>query len=270
MLPSNMAVLPDAAATVSIYQRLGTPRRKPSRYVPLLTEKENEMRKIKEMNGLLVFVLFLLLSGCASTLIQMDKEERSRLNNQSDIQAVHYPSSFSVRTPGKAIAGGGGALGAIFSLGLYESAGDKMAKEYALEDPALRVQSRFLSSLEKDLGIKNIRIVQESPSKDSIDDLKRTAGKGMVLDFKTTQWMLFYYPTDWSHYRIAYSARGRLVRLEEPKIIWQGTCEFIGQDPKTSPTMDELVANNGALLKQKINEAADACAEQFWSHFLGR
>ena len=29
MLPSNIAVLPDAAATVSFYQRLGTPRRKP-------------------------------------------------------------------------------------------------------------------------------------------------------------------------------------------------------------------------------------------------
>jgi len=27
-----MAVLPDAAATVSLYQRLGTPRRKPPRY----------------------------------------------------------------------------------------------------------------------------------------------------------------------------------------------------------------------------------------------
>lgn len=145
-----------------------------------------------------------------------------------------------------------------------------MANEYALEDPALRLQSRFLSSLEKELGIKDIRIFQKSPSGESIDELKGMIGKGMVLDFKTTQWMLFYYPTDWSHYRIAYAARGRLVRLEEPKIIWQGTCEFIGQDPKTSPTMAELVANNGALLKQRINEAADACAEQLWSHFLGR
>lgn len=166
--------------------------------------------------------------------------------------------------------GGGGALGAVLSMGLYESAGDKMANEYALKDPALRLQSRFLTSLEKDTGSKESRIVQEPPGGESIEELKRTFGKGMVLDFKTTQWLLFYYPTDWSHYRIAYSARGRLVRLEEPKIIWQGTCEVIGQDPKTSPTMDELVANNGALLKQKINEAADACAEQLWDHFSGR
>jgi hypothetical protein len=234
-------------------------------------KKEDAMRKIKETNGLLLVALFLFLSGCAPALIQPDKEELSRLSNQADFHVVHYPpSSFSVRTPGKAMIGGGGALGAMLSLGLYESAGDKMASEYTLKDPALRLQSQFLPSLEKDSGIKNIRIAQEPPSGESIEELRRTFGKGMVLDFKTTQWLLFYYPTDWSHYRIAYSARGRLVRLEEPKIIWQGTCEVIGQDPKTSPTMDELVANNGALLKQKINEAADACAEQLWNHFQGR
>lgn len=75
------------------------------------------MRKMRKMNGLLVCVLFWLMSGCAPALIQMDKEELSRLNKQSDIQVVHYPPSpFSVRTPGKAVAGGGGALGATFSF----------------------------------------------------------------------------------------------------------------------------------------------------------
>lgn len=229
------------------------------------------MRKRKTTKGLLLVALFLFLAGCAPALIRPDKEELRRLGEQAGLQVVRFPpSSFSVRTPGKAmVGGGGGALGAVLSLGLYESAGDKMAKEYALEDPAVRLQSRFLTSLEKATGSKESTIVQKPPSGESLEELKRTFGTGMVLDFKTTQWLLFYYPTDWSHYRIAYSARGRLVRLDEPKIIWQGTCEIIGQDPKTSPTLEELVANNGALLKQKINEAADACAEQLWDHFQG-
>ncbi len=227
--------------------------------------------KTREMNGLLVLTLFLLMHGCGPSLIQMDKNELSRLENLSNIHAVHYPSSsFNVRTPGKTLAGGGGALGSIISLGLFESAGEKMTKDYALEDPILNVQNHFLSSLETDLGLTNIRIVQESPSEDSIDELKRTVGNGMVIDFKTTQWMLYYYPTDWSHYRIAYSARGRLVRLEDSQIIWQGTCESVGQDPKTSPTMNELIANNGALLKEVISEAANACAEQLSTHFLAK
>lgn len=84
------------------------------RYVSQLAEKDDEMTRIKEMKGSLVFLLFLLMSGCAPTLTKIVKEELSRLNNQSDIQAVVYPpSSFTVRTPGRAIAGGGGALGAI-------------------------------------------------------------------------------------------------------------------------------------------------------------
>lgn len=219
----------------------------------------------------LVLIIFLLMYGCAPTLIQMHPEELSHLKNQSDIQAVHYsPSPFSIRTPGKVMAGGGGILGSMFSLSLFESAGGKMAKEYTLEDPALRVQNRFLSSLKQDLGITNIRIVQESPSNDSIDELKRTVGKGMVFDFKTTAWTLLYYPFDWTHYRISYEARARLIRLENSRIAWQGNCEFIGEDPKTSPTMDELKANNGAVLKTMLSEAADTCAEELLSQFFGK
>ena len=228
------------------------------------------MKSLVMKNGMLVFLLSLSMVGCTSAPVRMDKEELGHLRGRSDIKAVHYPPfQFSVRTPGKAIAGGGGALGAMLSLGMFESAGDKMTKEYALADPAPMVQERFVSALGQDPGITTIQSVQETPGNDDLGELKRVTGQGLVFDFKTTQWMLFYYPTDWSHYRIAYSARGRLVRLEDSKVIWLGTCEAIGQDPTSSPTMDELTANNGALLKTKINEAAETCAQQLLTSFRG-
>ncbi len=214
----------------------------------------------------LACVISLIFCGCAPKLIKLDADERARLK-QVNIQAVHYPPpSFNVRTPGKALAGGGGLLGGFISLGLFKSAGEKMTHDYSLEDPVVVVKDRFLSSLDSDFGIKTSS-AHEPLSKDSLDELKTTLGKGMVFDFKTIQWMLFYFPTDWSHFRIAYSARSRLIRLEDSKILWQGVCEFIGQDPKTSPTWEQLTENNGALLKIKLSEAADACSKELLAQF---
>jgi hypothetical protein len=214
----------------------------------------------------LAWVFLLIFCGCGPKLIRMDTGERARLK-QVNIQAVRYPPpSFNVRTPGKALAGGGGLLGGFISLGLFKSAGEKMTHDYSLEDPVVAVKDRFLSSLDADLGIK-ASSVNEPLGKDSLDELKTTFEKGMVFDFKTIQWMLFYFPTDWSHYRIAYSARSRLIRLEDSKILWQGVCEFIGKDPKTSPTWEELTENNGALLKIKLKEAADACSKELLAQF---
>jgi len=213
-------------------------------------------------------VVLLGLYGCAPTVSRMDREELARFKQVANVRAVHYrPPSFNVRTPGKALTGGGG-LGAIFSLHLFKSAGEKMTHDYSLEDPVVTVQDRFLSSVEADFGFQSIP-ARAPLSNDSFDELKKTFDEGMVFDFKTTDWMLFYFPTDWSHYRISYSARSRLIRLEDSEVVWQGVCKFVGKDPKTSPTWAELTAQNGATLKIKLNEAAEACAKELSAQFRG-
>jgi len=146
------------------------------------------MSKLNETRGLWILVAALLAYGCAPTSIRLDRDELSRLTNQSEIHAIHYPpSSFTVRTAGRAVAGGGGALGSLFSMGLYADAGEKMVKEYSLEDPARRVQGRFVAALQRDLGVADIRIDSVSPSNDGIEGLKRRLGNGMVIEFKTTR-----------------------------------------------------------------------------------
>lgn len=142
-----------------------------------------------------------------------------------------------------------------------------MIKKYSLQDPVLRVKERFLSTLSVDFDLKNIRPVQGPLTDDRVPALKERFGQGVVIDFKTIKWDLLYYLTDWSHYRIAFSARARMVRLEDSKIIWQGVCDIVGKDRKTSPTLDELESNNGALLKVKLNGAADRCVEELLEQF---
>ena len=125
--------------------------------------------------------------------------------------------------------------------------------------------------MEADLGFKNIRSVQEGFSNDDPADLKKSFEKGMVMDFKTLEWQLNYYPTDWSHFRVIYSARARLIRMEDSKITWQAFCNLTGEEPeKPRPTMDQLKENNYSLLKEKLNVAAEQCAHELIAQFSGK
>ncbi|MFI5343075.1 MAG: hypothetical protein ACHQUC_02520 [Chlamydiales bacterium] len=168
------------------------------------------------------------------------------------------------------LAGIGGALGALVTIGASEMSQNDMVKNYALEDPALQVKKRFLSSLESDLSLTNIKPIAEPSKSDELSELAKAFGKSTIIDFKTTRWFLTYFPTSWSRYRISYTATARLIQLEDTKIMWQGNCEFIGQDPETSPTWEELTANSGTILKAKMIEAANACAGDLLNQFFGK
>lgn len=243
---------------------------------------------------LLILLIFLLLYGCGGGLkqIRMTPEGWNYLKTQSEIQAAHYPSaSLTVMTPGKGIlqgwpaaVGGMAGLGAtplelggaalmglgleIYGESLSRSSGAQMIKDYSLEDPILAVKEQFILYLVFNSDSKNIRFVQEPLRSDNINDLKKISGDGMVIDFKTIHIGLSYFLTYWGRYRIDYLVRARLIHLEDSKILWQGVCSYVGKDPKNSPTMDELAADNGALLKAKINEATDICAKELINQFF--
>lgn len=221
---------------------------------------------VKLIRILLVPVIFLLMYGCTPTLIKMEQEELIHLKDQPDIQAVHYPPQNSFEFFRSGLTGGGVLLTLIDA-----ARGSKMAKDYSLTDPILKVKDRFLSSLDGHAGFKNIRSIQEPHESDDLEEVKRTFGTGVVIDFKTYAWglsesasalMIFR-----ERYYVTYWARTRMIRLADSKIIWQGFCKIEGQDQKA---LGEFTANNGELLKVKLNEAADACAEQLLAQFFGQ
>ena len=91
--------------------------------------------------------------------------------------------------------------------------------------------------------------------------LSRDAGhKGVVLDVETINWMFIYFPLDWSHYRIMYVARARLIDANTGKRIAQAPCTYKSDD-KTPPTYDQMLADKAALLKTMLAAAANSCAE---------
>lgn len=53
--------------------------------------------------------------------------------------------------------------------------------------------------------------------------------------------------------------------------LWEATCEdFVVDKGKPAPAMDALKANEGELLKAKLREAADGCAEQLVGWLVGK
>lgn len=245
----------------------------------------------------LVLAGFLLLSGCVTYKVKMDNSEMARLKEMSVIHAVHAaPPSFIVYTPGTvavplgisslawagvtigaALSRSPGALiasfgiipiGVLASYKLSKSEGQRVMQEYPQADPVLRVKEGFVATLESDLEIKNIIDVHEVLADGGIDDLKARFKTGAVFEFKTVKWGLTF--TRWSYFRVMYSAVGRLVRLEDAKVLWQGSCRFIEGEPEPNrPTLEEFVADKGAQLRAKLLEAADQCMQRLFDQFTG-
>ena len=135
----------------------------------------------------------------------------------------------------------------------------KLQADLRLSDPAPRVKGRLVAMLQRDVGLKNIRTVSDVPKDDNIELLKETFQTGAVLDVRTVKWGI-------DNNRAKYSARVRLVRLADSAVLWEATCDdFIADKAKPSPTMEALTANDGELLKTKLGEVADLCADQLWA-----
>ena len=225
----------------------------------------------------LVIGTLLLLNGCASTktsLIKIEKDELDKLKHHPEITAIRYtPSPFRLATGRTTAASGvgvlfgplGGALGAGATIKKMEAAGAEMVNEYFLQDPILSIKEYFLSNFTEQYEFNNVQSASEILKDDNIEALKSEYEQRVVIDFKTLNWALTFFPFDRSHYRVSVSARVRMINVDNSKIIWQGICKAIEDKTENSPTLDEVKSNNGELLKAKLIESAGRCSKDLIS-----
>jgi hypothetical protein len=109
--------------------------------------------------------------------------------------------------------------------------------------------------------LKNVRAIQEPVAGDSLDELKTVFAKGLIIDVKTHRWGIA------GNGPFAYGARARVVRLEDSKTLWQGVCKV--EDEMTG-VRDDVESAEGAHLKVKLNEMADACSDQLVDQFVAK
>jgi hypothetical protein len=254
----------------------------------------------------LLLAIALAVNGCAVAVLVRDRlgvgkgveqGELARLRDQPEVLAIHYaaPPFLVRRTALKRRtglagleAGGPAALlllpvivpiviginAGVAAANEAQEAGERaegaeLTHEVGLGDPVVLLKERLASRLAGE--ISRIRPVVEAMHSDDLKSLKQAFGSATILDVKTTGWGLHYHMEDTKTFFALYRVRARLIRLDQDKVVWQAelTCAAGGDRQFGLPTLEELRANGGALLKTAIAQAAEVCAEPLLARFRG-
>lgn len=257
--------------------------------------------------------------------IPLAPNDVTSLRDHPEIVVIHHqtPQPFRVwmSDVGADFLEGFGAQTVVFALYFSEKAGarlqakalregEQIRTKYSLVDPVVAVKDRFTDALRTKLDLKNLRPISEPATRYEPYQLADAFGSVVALDFVTSSWQLGVLrslnPFTSDPYRLSYTVHARLLRLkrtkyhgepqspevsrllrsEDSKVMWEGTCHSIGGGvpftiksnstplfiPKQfvgeqSYTLKEWTANDAALLKAKLNEAADSCANALLAEF---
>jgi len=206
-------------------------------------------------------------------------EDLTRALEAFEVNVVYYPTPpfREVRQPSPAhwpLSPFGSVLSALLARARTPESsirsGEWIRMQHRLEDPLRRVRVTFLESLSRRSGMGHIRRAPERfLSTDDLTDLQATFVSGVVIDFWTSGWGVVGVtrttPFAAERYQPTYLVRVRLVQLGQPRVLWQDTCRSVGRDMGAMWTMEELLANSAEVLRTKLAEAADTCAEELGS-----
>lgn len=219
-----------------------------------------------------------LLVACSEKTIRINSATQRVLAAQQEIVAIHYlPVPFTAEPPEVRHTTLGaeqfGLIGAVLAARAQtaeaKEVGNQLVKDYGLEDPIVRIKGAFLDGASRHGSLHNIKSVQEALADDDRESLAKRFPNGLAFDFKTTTWSITPLVLNLHHYHVQYTGRARLLSLPDGKIEWQGICEAEGKMEEGAPTLLQLVANSGALLKAQLASAADSCSEQLEQQFMG-
>lgn len=150
--------------------------------------------------------------------------------------------------------------------------GDKLTREFALQDPTPLVEKRFVDDLTARVGGGNLRVLPkpvetENPS---------VIGQSLVIDFKIFQ---SHFITWWTPNKINdpnhkpmhfwFAVRSYATQVRERRTLWAEACFYrTNERGEGSYRYGELLADNGAKMKQIIEHAADECGRELATKLL--
>lgn len=203
---------------------------------------------------ILALIAAIAMSGCASFKQQaIDKESLAGIKDQTVTYTAREKPDFSAMTAGKAAFAMVGAIAMI-------TEGNSIISTNNIADPANTIATGLVKELEVAYGVQLIT----PPTKVSTNDptqialsVKSTAR--YVIDVQTIYWGFVYFPTDWTHYRVLYTAKARLIDIQTKRSIAEGFCKHKPESNVNAPTYDELITNQAAGLKNNLNLIAQEC-----------
>lgn len=206
------------------------------------------------------FILLLMagaLSGCVSTkIVPVDHKTLTSFQGRTVVTSQRDRPAFSANTAGKVVFGMVGAVVAVTS-------GNALIKENDVQDPAIYIGKALLADLVTDEVLTPVPEASTTNTDDVQKLAKQYSNADLLLDVQTVNWSFWYFPTNWTHYKVIYSAKLRLIDTKHSKLLADGFCSRVPEETPDAPTHEELVENNAARLKKELATAADFCIHEF-------
>ncbi|WP_067279817.1 hypothetical protein [Mitsuaria sp. 7] len=196
------------------------------------------------------------LTGCVSVnQAPLTADSSTKLQSRSVVSSKYATPDFTAMTAGKAAFA---ILGAVAMI----AEGNAIVRDNAIDDPALSIAADLQTRLGTAKGMTAITGSAITSKNDLPSVIASNPGADYVLDVQTTNWSFLYFPTNWTHYRVMYSARVRLIDAATKTVVAEAGCRSVPSDDKNAPTYDELLADKAALLKSHLAKAAAECVDQ--------
>jgi len=204
---------------------------------------------------LIAFVGLLLASGCSLAPVKITPTTADKLHGQSLTTDIYPQPDFIDTSPGIMLLG-------LIGYAVAKKEGESIVHQDGLQDPAVAIGTQLAEDLAHIYGMNVVTNTAQSVVNDTPAALAKTyANVRYLLDLKTTNWNLLYYPTAWDTYTVIYWADFRLIDTDTAKIIAQGTCKERPDLTPTSSTYGEVLANNGVILKKIIQDDIAVCVK---------
>lgn len=205
----------------------------------------------------------MLLTGCVSTATRtIDAQALSAVRHQSVVHTARDMPDFGEMTPAKATFG---VIGAAMMI----SEGNKTVMMNQIADPGVAIADALLNAMQSSQGVQVVASPLRIDSEDPARIAELAKGKARyVLDVRTLMWQMMYFPTDWTHYRVMYTAKARLIDVDGKNVVAEAFCKQLPESNAGAPTFDELLALNAARLKATNAANAQACAESLGRDML--
>jgi len=203
------------------------------------------------------FVAIAVLTGCGVMKpMPITDVNMSQLKGKSLLKTKTEMPDMMELTAGRGFFGALGMLAGI-------SAGNELVKKHNIQDPAQMISL----DLAKEFAKKNKLKLNIKSTLVETDDVKAISSKNKntdyILDIRTQNWNLAYFPFAMSAFRVNYLAHLRLIDTKTQTVIAESQCHRVVEESEGAPTHEQMVANNMALFKSETKKAVDYCVDEF-------
>jgi hypothetical protein len=204
----------------------------------------------------------LVITACVTSGSAEGKPVPSSIDGRSIVLIRRPDPGFVFATNGGVIAGAFAAFGPLNDMSAGHKmgeAGRRLTAEDQIDDPAVFLSGVLLRDLADtyNLHLLNSSAVIVSDEK-GLEAYRKNNQPDLIFEFYTEAWRTFYF-LDFKHYDVWYYAKARLIDGRTGSVIRAAKCAHKPIKTSASPTLDELIAENGAKLRAAVEAAKELC-----------